>query len=102
MPLASFELQRLKPAQVGHVIDVGIRNLTHSFDLRDLMFEADDPLVWNRYIRDHGPHVNLFVDSSRVLRLEASRLGGWAQPTGVVNRVATFLPGHLEPGEGDG
>jgi phosphosulfolactate synthase (CoM biosynthesis protein A) len=62
----------------------------HAFDLEQLMFEADDPMVWNWYVEQLGPHVNLFVDATRVLRLEASRLGAWAQPTRVVNRVATF------------
>ncbi len=68
--------------------------VAHALPLDRLMFEADDRLVWNRYIHDLGPHVNLFVDHSRVLRLEASRLGGWGQPTTVVHRVATFYPGH--------
>jgi phosphosulfolactate synthase (CoM biosynthesis protein A) len=58
--------------------------------LEDLIFEADDPEVWNQYIRDYGPEVNLFVDISRVLKLEAARRGGWAQPNHVVNRIATF------------
>jgi phosphosulfolactate synthase (CoM biosynthesis protein A) len=69
-----------------------VSTVAHSLPLDSLMFEADDPLVWNRYIFDHGPEVNLFVDHARVLRLEASRLGGWAQPQTVVNRVATFYP----------
>jgi phosphosulfolactate synthase (CoM biosynthesis protein A) len=69
-----------------------VSTVAHSLPLDSLMFEADDPLVWNRYIYDLGPEVNLFVDHSRVLRLEASRLGGWAQPQTVVNRVATFYP----------
>jgi phosphosulfolactate synthase (CoM biosynthesis protein A) len=73
-----------------------VSTVAHAFPLDSLMFEADDPLVWNRYVYDLGPEVNLFVDHSRVLRLEASRLGGWAQPQKVVNRVATFYPDHPE------
>ena len=73
-----------------------VSTVSHAVGLDQLMFEADDRLVWNRYIHDLGPDVNLFVDHSRVLRLEASRLGGWAQPQGVVRRVATFHPDHPE------
>lgn len=73
-----------------------VGKVAHAFPLDSLMFEADDPRVWNRYVHDLGPEVNLFVDHSRVLRLEASRLGGWAQPQTVVNRVATFYPEHPE------
>jgi phosphosulfolactate synthase (CoM biosynthesis protein A) len=73
-----------------------VGKVAHAIPLDSLMFEADDPLVWNRYVHDLGPEVNLFVDHSRVLRLEASRLGGWAQPQTVVNRVATFYPEHPE------
>ncbi len=67
-----------------------VSSFAHSFELDRLMFEADDPVVWNWYVEQLGPHVNLFVDASRVLRLEASRLGTWAQPNRVVGRVAVF------------
>lgn len=73
-----------------------VGKVAHAFPPDSLMFEADDPLVWNRYIHDLGPEVNLFVDHTRVLRLESSRLGGWAQPQTVVGRVATFYPEHPE------
>lgn len=66
-----------------------ISKIAHTFPLESTMFEADDPEVYTRYIRDYGPEVNLFVDISRVLPLEAARRGGWGMHP-IVNRVATF------------
>ena len=67
-------------------------SVASAIDLDQLMFEADDPEVWNWYIGEFGHDVNLFVDVSRVSELEASRLGGWAQPLDVVRRIAVFDP----------
>lgn len=66
-----------------------ISKVANTFPLESTMFEADDPEVYTRYIRDYGPDVNLFVDISRVLPLEGARRGGWGMHP-VVNRVATF------------
>ena len=66
-----------------------ISKVANAFPLESTMFEADDPEVYTRYIRDYGPEVNLFVDISRVLPLEAARRGGWGMHP-IVNRVATF------------
>ncbi len=66
-----------------------VSKVANSFDLEDVMFEGDDPNVYNRYVKDYGPEVNLFVDNSNVLRLEAVRRGGWGNHP-IINRVATF------------
>lgn len=66
-----------------------VSKIAGSFDLDRLMFEADDPESYTRYIKEHGPEVNLFVDISRVLPLECARRGGWGMHP-VINRVATF------------
>lgn len=42
-----------------------------------IMFEAADPAVFEWYIRNYGPHVNLFVDHSQILQLECLRQGLW-------------------------
>ena len=63
-----------------------------AIDINAVMLEADDPHVYTRYICDHGPHLNLFVDIARALPLEASRIGAWGKhPT--FNRTATYSRG---------
>lgn len=45
--------------------------------LNKLMFEAADPAVFEWYIKNYGPDVNLFVDHSQIVQLEAYRSGIW-------------------------
>lgn len=66
-----------------------VSKVANSFNLDDVVFEADDRDVYTRYITNYGPEVNLFVDHSRVMHLECSRRGGWGKHA-VINRVATF------------
>jgi phosphosulfolactate synthase (CoM biosynthesis protein A) len=42
-----------------------------------LMFEAADPAVFEWYIKNYGPEVNLFVDHSQIVQLECLRAGIW-------------------------
>jgi phosphosulfolactate synthase (CoM biosynthesis protein A) len=42
-----------------------------------VMFEAADPAVFEWYIKNYGPDVNLFVDHSQIVQLEALRSGIW-------------------------
>ncbi len=63
--------------------------IANTFNLDDIMFEADDPEVYTKYIKDYGPEVNLFVDHSRVMQLESARRGGWGMNP-IVGRVATY------------
>ena len=63
--------------------------VANTFNLDDVMFEADDRDVYTRYITQYGPEVNLFVDYTRITHLECSRRGGWGKHP-VINRVATF------------
>jgi hypothetical protein len=41
------------------------------------MFEAAEPEVFQWNIKNYGPEVNLFVDHSQIVELEASRSGIW-------------------------
>ena len=41
------------------------------------MFEAADPDVFARYIKNYGADVNLFVDHSQIAQLECLRAGIW-------------------------
>ena len=42
-----------------------------------IMFEAADPEVFAWYVKNYGPDVNLFVDHSQIVQLEALRSGIW-------------------------
>ncbi|MDQ3875114.1 MAG: phosphosulfolactate synthase [Actinomycetota bacterium] len=45
--------------------------------LEQVMFEAADPDVFSWYIKNYGIDVNLFVDHSQIVQLEALRAGIW-------------------------
>jgi phosphosulfolactate synthase (CoM biosynthesis protein A) len=45
--------------------------------LERLMFEAADPPVFEWYVKNFGPDVNLFVDHSQIVQLECLRSGVW-------------------------
>lgn len=45
--------------------------------LGKIMFEAADPLVYEWYIKNYGPEINLFVDHSQIVHLESLRSGTW-------------------------
>ncbi|MQA90484.1 MAG: phosphosulfolactate synthase [Gemmatimonas sp.] len=52
-----------------------------AFGIEPLIFEAADPEVFSWYVRTFGPDVNLFVDHSQVLHLDAIRAGIWGPDT---------------------
>ncbi len=56
-----------------------IHKMASALDIQKLVFEAADPEVFDWYIRNFGPHVNLFIDFSQVLRLEYLRSGLWGK-----------------------
>ncbi len=59
------------------------------FGLERMMFEAADPPVFEWYIQNYGPDVNLFVDHSQALHLESLRAGVWG-PVSLFGRVVTY------------
>jgi len=70
-------------------VDV-IHKIAASFDLTHLQFEAADPLVFNWYMKNFGPDVNLFVDSSQIMACEGYR-SGLLGSDDTWGRVATFI-----------
>jgi phosphosulfolactate synthase (CoM biosynthesis protein A) len=56
-----------------------------------VMFEAADPAVFTWYVKTYGPDVNLFVDHSQIVQLEALRAGLWGTAD-VWGRIVTFKP----------
>lgn len=63
--------------------------LAAAIGLDRVMFEAADPRVFEWYIKNFGPEVNLFVDHSQALLLESVRSGVWGS-TSLFNRVVTY------------
>ncbi|HET8655894.1 MAG TPA: phosphosulfolactate synthase [Longimicrobiaceae bacterium] len=59
--------------------------------LEKLMFEAAEPAVFQWYVKNHGPEVNLFVDHSQVVDLSVLRAGIWG-PKSLWRRVVTYRP----------
>ena len=53
------------------------------------MFEAGDPEVFNWYIKNYGPEMNLFIDHSQIVLLESLRSGIWGTKN-VWGRVVTY------------
>jgi phosphosulfolactate synthase (CoM biosynthesis protein A) len=57
------------------------------------MFEAADPAVFEWYIKNYGPEVNLLVDHSQIVQLQCLRSGIWGTKSSW-GRIAGFrLPG---------
>jgi phosphosulfolactate synthase (CoM biosynthesis protein A) len=56
-----------------------------------VMFEAADPAVFGWYVKNYGPEVNLFVDHSQIVQLEALRSGIWGT-SDLWGRVRSYRP----------
>lgn len=54
-----------------------VSQFANALGLEKLMFEAADSEVFAWYIKNYGPEVNLFVDHSQIVQLEALRRGIW-------------------------
>ncbi len=68
--------------------DVPARIATE-LSLEKVMLEAADPEVFSWYVKNYGPEVNLFVDHSQVVQLEALRSGLWGTKS-LWGRVLTY------------
>jgi phosphosulfolactate synthase (CoM biosynthesis protein A) len=53
------------------------------------VFEAADPQVFEWYVKNFGPNVNLFVDNSQIVELECMRSGLWGKKSSW-GRVASY------------
>ena len=61
----------------------------HALGLKNIMFEAAEPAVFSWYVKNFGPEVNLFVDHSQIVQLEALRRGLWGTAD-LWGKVVTF------------
>ena len=63
-----------------------------------VMFEAADPAVFDWYVKNYGPELNLFIDHSQLVQLECLRSGIWGTAS-VWGRVLTYRPEPVSEAE---
>lgn len=90
LPVVMIESEGLTESVREPRVDL-IARLAGALGLERLMFEASDPEVFTWYVKTYGPEVNLFVDHSQIVQLEALRAGLWGT-SDVWGRIATFKP----------
>jgi phosphosulfolactate synthase (CoM biosynthesis protein A) len=66
-----------------------VAKIIAAIGLEKPMFEAADPEVFAWYIKNYGSDVNLFVDHSQIVQLEALRAGIWGTKS-LWGRVLTY------------
>jgi phosphosulfolactate synthase (CoM biosynthesis protein A) len=66
-----------------------VARIIDALGLEGVMFEAADPAVFTWYVKNYGPAVNLFIDHSQIVQLEALRAGIWGTSS-VWGRIVTF------------
>lgn len=54
-----------------------VASVINKLGLEKVMFEGADPPVFEWYIKNYGNEVNLFIDHSQIVQLEALRSGIW-------------------------
>ena len=54
-----------------------VARIVDAVGLEKVMFEGADPEVFEWYVKNYGNEVNLFVDHSQIVQLEALRSGIW-------------------------
>lgn len=60
--------------------------------IENCVFEAADPQVFEWYIKQFGPNVNLFVDNSQIVECECMRSGLWGKQSSW-GRISSYRPG---------
>ncbi|MDQ3987300.1 MAG: phosphosulfolactate synthase [Actinomycetota bacterium] len=68
-----------------------VSDIVGELGIESVMFEAADPEVFDWYIKNYGPDVNLFVDHSQIVQLECLRQGIWGTKS-LWGRVITYEP----------
>jgi phosphosulfolactate synthase (CoM biosynthesis protein A) len=53
--------------------------IANEIGIEHCVFEAADPQVFEWYIKQFGPNVNLFVDNSQIVECECMRSGLWGK-----------------------
>lgn len=63
--------------------------IINNLGLENIMFEAADPPVFEWYVKNYGPEINLFVDHSQIVQLECLRSGLWGTKS-TWGRIVTY------------
>lgn len=63
--------------------------IARELGLERVMFEAAEPDVFQWYVKNYGPEINLFVDHSQIVQLECLRSGIWGTKS-LWGRVLTY------------
>ena len=87
-PLIMIESEGITESVKSWRTDVPAQFAT-ALGLEHIMFEAAEPAVFSWYVKNFGPEVNLFVDHSQIVQLEALRRGLWGTAD-LWGRVVTF------------
>ncbi|MGH8141168.1 MAG: phosphosulfolactate synthase [Steroidobacteraceae bacterium] len=74
-------VERWRTDVIGRIID--------ALGADKVMFEAADPAVFEWYVKTQGVEVNLFIDHSQIVQLEALRSGIWGTK-GTWGRMLTY------------
>jgi phosphosulfolactate synthase (CoM biosynthesis protein A) len=54
-----------------------VAKIIEELGIEKVMFEAADPPVFEWYVKNYGNNINLFIDHSQIVQLEALRAGIW-------------------------
>ena len=87
-PVIMIESEGITESVTTWRTDIAAR-IVNALGLDRVMFEAADPEVFAWYIKNYGPEVNLFVDHSQIVQLEALRRGIWGTKN-LWGRVVTY------------
>lgn len=63
--------------------------IANALGIENCVFEAADPEVFEWYIKNFGPEINVFVDNSQIVELEAMRRGIWGKMS-TFGRVVSY------------
>jgi len=66
-----------------------VAKIADALGTEKIMFEAADPPVFEWYVKNYGPDVNLFVDHSQIVHLETLRRGIWGTKS-TWGRILTY------------
>ena len=64
-------------------------DIANEVGIEHCVFEAADPQVFEWYIKNFGPNVNLFIDNSQIVECECMRSGLWGKKSSW-GRIASF------------
>jgi phosphosulfolactate synthase (CoM biosynthesis protein A) len=64
-------------------------DIANAVGVEHCVFEAADPQVFEWYVKNFGPNVNLFVDNSQIVECECIRSGLWGKKSSW-GRVASY------------